>query len=72
MLAARVSNEEERLIRKYAEVNNLSVSELIRTAVIEKIEDDIDLQLCKEAIKEFEKDPTTYTLDEIEKELGLK
>lgn len=72
MISARMSREDEMLIRKYAEVKNISVSELIRVSVIEKIEDEIDLQLCKQAIKEFEKDSTTYTLDEIEEELGLR
>ncbi len=36
-----------------------------------KIEDEYDLQCYERAIKSYKEDPTTYTLDEVEKELGL-
>lgn len=43
----------------------------MRQSVLEKIEDEIDLKLYQEAKDDFEKNPKTYTLDEVEKELGL-
>lgn len=70
-ISLRLSKEEAELIKEYAKVKNMSVSELVRTAVIEKIEDEIDLAAYKNAILSFEKNPKTYTLEEIEKELEL-
>lgn len=58
--------------RSYAALKNISVSELVRQAVMEKIEDEIDLKLFDEAKEDFKKNPRTYTLDEVEKELGLR
>ena len=40
-------------------------------AILEKIEDEYDLKAYYEAMEEYKKNPTTYTLDEVEKELGL-
>ena len=59
------------LIKKYAALHNISLSDLIRQTLIEKIEDEYDLSVYNRAMKEFQKDSTTYTLDEVEKELGL-
>lgn len=70
-ISLRLSDEDTKLIKDYAKINNMSVSDLIRKAVIEKIEDEIDLDAYNKAIKESKKNPKTYTLDEIEKELGL-
>ena len=70
-ISLRLSDEDTKLIKDYAKINNMSVSDLIRKAVIEKIEDEIDLDAYNKAIKEFKKNPKTYTLDEIEKELCL-
>lgn len=71
-VSLRLNKSESMLIKKYAEINNMSMSELIRQSVLEKIEDEYDLELFKAAMTEYKKDPTTYTLDEVEKELGLK
>ena len=37
----------------------------------EKTEDEIDLEEYIKAMEEFTEDPVTYTLDEVERELGL-
>ena len=37
-VSLRLNKEEERLIKKYAEMKQVSLSELFRTALIEKIE----------------------------------
>ena len=52
-------------------MNNISVSDLVRKAIIEKIEDEYDLECYEKAIKEYNKNPKTYTLDEVKEELGL-
>ena len=50
----------------------MSVSELVRQSVMERIEDEYDLKAYQKAMETFRKDPTTYSLDEVERELGLK
>ena len=67
-----ISDEDALLIRNYAELNGISVSELVRKAVIEKIEDEIDIKLASKALAEYEADSVTYTHDEVGKMLGLK
>ena len=70
-VSLRLNKEDELLIKKYAELKNVSLSELFRNALIEKIEDEYDLKAYKEAIKEYEKNPVTYTLEEVKKELEI-
>ena len=70
-ISLRFSEEDTKLIEDYARANNLNVPDFIRQAVIEKIEDEIDLAAYNKAVNEFKKDPKKYTLDEVEKELGL-
>jgi hypothetical protein len=68
----RLNDEDSMLIRKYAELNSISVSDLIRQAVIGRIEDEYDLKAYEKAIAEYRINPTTYSLDEVEKDLGLQ
>lgn len=70
-VSVRLSEEDEKLIKSYAEMNNISISDLIRNAILEKIEDEYDLKCYKKAIEEYKKNPKTYTLEEAKKELGL-
>ena len=70
-ISVRLNEEDTKLIKTYAEINNISLSDLIRTAVLEKIEDEYDLECYKKAVEEYEKNPKTYTMQEIKEELGL-
>ena len=70
-ISVRLNDEDTRLMKIYAEMNNISLSDLIRTAVIEKIEDEYDLKCYEKAMEEYKENPKTYTLDEVKKELGL-
>ena len=58
-------------LRLYAEMHNISLSDLIRTALLEKIEDEYDLTCYEKAVEEYELNPKTYTLEEVKKELDL-
>lgn len=71
-ISLRLSDEDMVLVKKYAELHNVSISDLFRQAVMEKIEDEYDLQCYEKAMKEYQNNPKTYTLDEVERELGLK
>lgn len=70
-VSVRLNEEDGKLIKAYAEMNNISLSELIRKAILEKIEDEYDLKCYEKAMKEYNKNPKTYTIDEAKKELGL-
>lgn len=70
-ISVRLSDKDTELIKTYAEMNNISLSDLIRNAVLEKIEDEYDLECYNKAIEEYNKNPKTYTLEEVKEELGL-
>lgn len=68
-ISVRLSDKDAELIKSYADINNISLSDLIRKAVLEKIEDEYDLECYKKAIEEYNKNPKTYTLEEVKEEL---
>ena len=70
-ISLRLSNEEADLMKSYAQINGVTMSELVRKCVLEHIEDECDLQVFRAAMADFQADPATYPLDEVEKELGL-
>lgn len=70
-ISVRLNEEDTKLIKAYADINNISLSDLIRNAVLEKIEDEYDLECYRKAIKEYKNNPKTYTIDEVKKELDL-
>ena len=70
-ISVRLDDNDSRLFRKYAEMNDISVSELVRRAVREKSEDECDLEAYDKAMKEYKADPVTYSHDEVKKILGL-
>ena len=71
VISIRMSNEEKQLADAYAKLNGVSLSEAIKRAYFEKIEDEYDIVLADAALREYEKNPKTYTHDEIKKMLGL-
>ncbi len=70
-ISVRLNEKDTELIKAYANINNISLSDLIRNAVLEKIENEYDLESYNKAIEEYRKNPKTYTLEEIKEELGL-
>ncbi len=71
-ISIRLNDADTTLFKKYAELHGITVSELVRRSVIERIEDEYDLIAYEKAMAEFKANPITYSLDEVEKELGLK
>ena len=67
-ISLRLNDRDDELVRKFAAIHNVSVSELIRNAIIEKIENEIDVELFDKAVAETQ---AVYTLDETKKILGL-
>ena len=70
-ISLRLSDRDGDLFKRYAAMNGLSLSELVRETVLERIEDEFDLSLYDHAMQAFKADPTTYSRAEVEKELGL-
>lgn len=70
-ISVRLSDKESKLIKAYADMNNISVSDLIRNAVIEKIEEEYDLKTYYEAMEEYKKNPKTYTHEEVREMMKL-
>ena len=71
VVSIRMTEEEKKLAEAYAKLNGITLSEAIKKAYFEKIEDEYDIALAKELLKEYEKDPKTYSLDELKELLGL-
>jgi predicted DNA-binding protein len=67
VLSIRFTDEEVNVLKKFAVLEGISVSELIRSSVFEKIEDVLDLGLVEEGIKQYQKDKKTYSLSEVKK-----
>ena len=70
-ISLRLNDEDTMLIKKYAEINNISISDLFRQADLERIEDEYDLQAYNKAMEEYKANPVTYSHDEVGKMLGL-
>lgn len=70
-VSVRLNEEDEKLIKAYASMNHISLSELIRNAVLEKIEDEYDLECYKKAMKEYKKNPKTYSHEEVKEMLEI-
>lgn len=71
VVSIRMTEEEKALADAYAKLNGISLSEAIKRAYFEKIEDEYDLALADEGLKEYKKNPKTYSIEELMKELGL-
>ncbi|MCM1507923.1 MAG: DUF6290 family protein [Ruminococcus flavefaciens] len=70
-VSLRLNDADSELIRTYAEMNGISVSELFRKSVLERIEDELDLKTYEKAMAEYKADPVTYTLEDVIRELDL-
>lgn len=70
-VSLRLNDEDSRIIKSYAEIHGISVSELFRSAVLERIEDELDLQAFNESMEEYRKNPVSYSLEDVIKELEL-
>jgi RHH-type rel operon transcriptional repressor/antitoxin RelB len=66
-ISITLSEQEEKIVKKHAKNNNCSVSDFIRNAILEKIENEYDLKCYKKAMHEYKKNPKTYTIEEIKK-----
>lgn len=68
-MTMRVNDVDAAIVRKYAEFEGKTISDFIRDAVFEKIEDSEDLATLQSAIAED--DGTRYSHEQVLAELGF-
>lgn len=68
----RLSAEEKALADSYARLHSISVGEAFKRALFDRIEDEYDLVVYNDAMKEYEKDgQKSKPISELWKELDL-
>lgn len=68
----RLNTDEEKLFKSYAKVHGISLSEALKRALIEKIEDEYDIQVANESYKEYlDTDKQRRPIEDSWKELDL-
>ncbi len=72
IISLRLNDDDTMLFKSYAKMHNITISELIRQSVLEKIEDEYDLKAYEEAIAEYKKNPVAYSHEEVAKILDLE
>ncbi|MBQ4400538.1 MAG: hypothetical protein II832_00045 [Synergistaceae bacterium] len=66
-----LDERDRNFLEAYASETGETVGEMAKNAVLEYVEDIMDLRAAKIAKAEYEADPVTYSIDEVEKMLGL-
>lgn len=67
----RFTKEERKLADDYAKSHGISLSEALKGALFEKIEEEYDIALYQKAKKEFDKNNKIYSLKDIKEIYGL-
>jgi len=71
-ISLRVTDEEKNWMESYAKVLGVNLSDAIKNAFFEKLEDEYDLKIIREHEEKKAKGLVKYySLDEAKKELGL-
>ena len=70
-ISLRISDDDAKLFKAYASLHNISISELVRQSVLERIEDEYDLIAYENALKEYQENSTTYSHEEVCRMLEL-
>lgn len=60
-MTIRLDSSEKELISSYAKAFGISASDFVRRTALERIEDELDLQIWNTAKAEFDTDPTTIS-----------
>ena len=71
VVSIRMTNEERQLADAYAKICGVSLSEAIKRAYFDKIEEEYDIALADAALREYEKNPKTISHEEMKKMFNL-
>lgn len=70
VISVRIDSQEEKLIKEYAKSKNMTVSALLRESVLEKIEEDINLGMYHQAMKEHKENSQSISFEDMLKKLA--
>ena len=70
-ISLRVNEQEMSIIKSYANLRGTTVSDTVREAILEKIENEFDITIYKKAMKKHQKNPETYSHEEMLKKLDI-
>lgn len=68
-ISVRLDDQDTRLIKQYAKAKNITISSLIRDAVLNRIEDEIDLQLYHDSMAAHRKNSEAISFNDMMKEV---
>lgn len=71
VISIRFNNEEERLIKEYVESKGFTVSQFIKDLLFKQIEEEYDLEIVQEYLKEKEAGTLHLTFEEAVKEWDI-
>ncbi len=60
---------DKKFLEAYAEETGESIGEMAKNVLLEHVEDIMDLRAADKAWEEYQANPVTYTLDEVEREI---
>lgn len=67
----RFSKEEEKAINEYAEFANKSFSDVVKSAILEKLEDEYDIKVATEAYEAYLENPITHPIEDLFEEFDV-
>lgn len=70
-VSLRLNDSDSQLIKAYAQMNGITVSDFLRKSALERIEDEFDLKAYDQAMAEYKENPVTFGLEDVIKELDL-
>lgn len=66
-ISVELNDKDYRFIKRYADINNISITELFKQTVIEKIEDETDHKIYKESMSGHNNNPIIFSHKEAKK-----
>lgn len=72
MIFVRLNDEDVRIIKEYAKAKNMKISVLVLDAVLERIEDEIEMQLFHDSRAAYRKPSKAITFDDMMNQLDLE
>ena len=67
----RFSKEEEKVINEYAEFANKTFSDVVKSAILEKLEDEYDIKVANEDYEEYLKNPKSHPIEDLFEEFDV-
>ena len=70
-LSLDLTEEEIAMLERYAVKNNISTAEFVKNTILERIKDEMDMEVYETAMKTYSRNPRGYTHSSVMRELGL-